>query len=96
MTHARLQGVNALFFTIMDAVVAVAWLAIGYAFLFYPRQIARYYADYGREHTRGPIRRISRPLARYIESPVNIWSLRLSGFIWIAMGAFVVYFLWFT
>lgn len=84
---------NELLFTIMDAVIAVAWLAIGYAFLFYPRQITSYYADYGREHTRGPIRRIARPLARYIESPANVWTLRLIGAGWTVTGVFVMYFL---
>jgi hypothetical protein len=91
-----LRCVRAVLLALLDTALAALWLLIGAALLLYPRQIARYYADYGRERTIGPIRRISRPLARYIESPANIWSLRLSGFIWLAMGAFVVYFLWFT
>ena len=64
--------------------------------MLYPRQIARYYADYARERAVGPIRAIGRPLARYIRSPANVWSLRLIGIIWIAMGAFAVYFLRFA
>ena len=53
-------------FALLETALAVLWLLIGAALLLYPRQIARYYADYGRERTTGPIRRISRPLARYI------------------------------
>ena len=91
-----MRCVRVVLLALLDTALAALWLLIGAALLLYPRQTARYYADYGRERTIGPIRRISRPLARYIESPANIWTLRLSGIIWIAMGAFVLYFLRFT
>ena len=81
---------------LLDTAIAVAWLAIGCAFLFYPRQIARYYADYGRNRTVGPIRVIARPLARYMESSANVWNLRLVGVVWIGMGVLVLYFLRFS
>ncbi len=81
---------------LLDTAIAALWLLIGAALLLYPRRIARYYADYARDRTVGPIRTIARPLARYIRSPTNVWSLRLTGIIWIAMGAFVVYFLRFA
>jgi uncharacterized protein YjeT (DUF2065 family) len=85
-----------LLLALLDIVIAAVWLLIGVALLFYPRQIAHYYADYVRNRTVGPLRTIARPLARYIESPLNLWSLRLAGISWIAMGAFVVYFLRFA
>jgi transposase InsO family protein len=81
---------------LLDTALAALWLLIGAALLLYPRRIARYYADYARERTVGPIRSIARPLARYIRSPANVWSLRLTGIVWIAMGAFLLYFLRFT
>jgi uncharacterized protein YjeT (DUF2065 family) len=88
--------VNAVFLSILDAAIAIVWLAIGYVLLFYPRQIARYYADYWRNRIVGPIRTIARPVARYIESPANTWALRLAGVSWIVMGVLVLYFLRFT
>ena len=91
-----MQCVRAVLLTILDAAIAALWVLIGVALLLYPRQIARYYADYARDRSVGPLRAIARPLARYIQSPANVWSLRLTGIIWIAMGAFVLYFLRFT
>ena len=81
---------------LLDTAIAALWLLIGAALLLYPRQIARYYADYVRDSTVGPLRAIARPLERYIRSPANVWSLRLGGIVWIAMGAFLLYFLRFT
>ena len=81
---------------LLDTALAALWLLIGAALLLYPRQIARYFADYVRDRTVGPLRAIARPLERYIRSPANVWSLRLSGIVWIAMGAFLLYFLRFT
>jgi hypothetical protein len=91
-----LRCVRAVLLALLDTALAALWLLIGAALLLYPRQIARYYADYVRNRTVGPLRTIARPLARYIESPLNLWSLRLAGISWIAMGAFVVYFLRFA
>lgn len=82
--------------TLLDAAIAAVWLLIGVALLLYPTQIARYYADYVRNRTAGPIRAIARPLARYVESPLNVWSTRIIGIGWIAMGVFLRYFLLFT
>ncbi len=91
-----MRCVRAVLLALLDTAIAALWLLIGAALLLYPRRIARYYADYARDRTVGPIRTIARPLARYIRSPTNVWSLRLTGIIWIAMGAFVVYFLRFA
>jgi uncharacterized protein YjeT (DUF2065 family) len=96
VAHGRLQRVRVVLLTLLDTAIAAVRLVIGVALLLYPRQIARYYADHTRNRTVGPIRVIARPLARYIESPANIWSLRLTGIVWIAMGAFVLYFLRFA
>jgi hypothetical protein len=32
--------VNAVLFTLLNVIIAIAWLPIGYAFLFYPREMA--------------------------------------------------------
>jgi hypothetical protein len=88
--------VRAVLLALFETALAALWMLIGAALLLYPRQIARYYADYVRDRAVGPLRAISRPLARYIQSPVNVWSLRLTGIVWIAAGAFVLYFLGFT
>ena len=82
--------------TLLDTAIAAVWLLIGVALLFYPRQIAHYYAAYVRNRTVGPLRVIARPLARYVQSPTNVWSLRLTGIVWIAMGVFLLYFLSFA
>lgn len=91
-----MRYVGATFIVLLEVLIAAIWLLIGIAFLIYPRQITRYYADYNRNNVAGPLRVIARPLARYIESPVNVWTTRLIGVGWIVMGVFVVYFLRFA
>src|SRR5215216_7180 len=84
VAHGRLRRVRAILLALLDTAIAAA-------FLLYPSRIARYYADYDRSV--GPIRVITRPLVRYVESPANTWALRLIGSVWIVMGVFVLYFL---
>lgn len=88
-----------MFFAILVMAIAVVWLAIGYAFLFYPREIARYNANYikrSQDRALWPFRVVARPLVRYIESPANIRAMRVTGIVWIAMGVFMLYFLRFA
>ena len=93
VAHGRLRRVRAVLLALLDTAIAAAWLMIGAAFLLYPSRIVRYYADYVRNRSVGPIRVMTRPLVRYVERPANTWALRLTGIVWIVMGLFVLYFL---